>query len=180
VSALALWLAFTQVARADGTEADRLVPIVARVLSYERTLGARAGKTVDIVVLFDNANRTSVAEARAYEAAFEELEGTTIQGLPLQTRLVANGGQALERALGAGGDVVLVCTGLEGNLQAIIQQTRQRHALTIGMRREHVKGGTSLAVIIEQDKPKILANLSNANAEGVQLSAQLLRRSEIL
>jgi hypothetical protein len=167
-------------ARADASAADKLAPIVARVLSYERTLAQRAGRTVDVIVLFDKTNRASVEEARAFDSAFEELEGTTVQGLPLLAQQVANAPGALERALAAGGDVVLVCSGLESQLSVITRETRHRHALTIGVRREHVQAGTAMAVIIEQDKPKILANLGNANAEGVQLSAQLLRRSEIL
>jgi hypothetical protein len=179
-SLLAAWLVGSPLAQAQSASADRLAPIVARVLSYERTLAGRAGQAVDVIVLFDKANRTSAEEAKAFEAAFESLGGTTVQGLPLHAQMVAHGGTALERALAGGGDVVLICSGLEASLPAIAKDARGHHALTIGVRREHVQSVTSLAVIIESDKPKILANLSNASAEGVQLSAQLLRRSEVL
>jgi hypothetical protein len=37
---------------ADPSAADRLALIIARVLSYERTLAVRAGAAVDILVLF--------------------------------------------------------------------------------------------------------------------------------
>jgi 3D (Asp-Asp-Asp) domain-containing protein len=167
-------------AQADAGSASRLAPVVARILSYERTLPTRAGGTVDILVIYANGRPASEAEARAYTAALSRIAGSTIQGLPLRVNAAAYSAAALQSAIGSGVDVIVVCGGLEGQVNAIAQATRARQVLTVGLMREHVQQATSIAVVLEDGRPKIVAHLGHARAEGMQFSSQLLRLSEVL
>lgn len=167
-------------AAADAGAASRLAPVVARILSYERTLPTRAGGSVDVYVVFANGNGGSEAEARAYAGALARIAGSTIQGLPLRVTSGAYTPGGFASALGSGVDVVVVCSGLEAQIGAITQASRARQVLTVGLVRAHVEQATSLAVLIEDGRPKIVAHLGHARAEGMQFSSQLLRLSEVL
>lgn len=166
-------------AAADAGAASRLAPVVARILSYERTLPTRAGGSVDVLVLFANGNGGSEAEARAYASALART-GATIQNLPLRVSSGAYSAASLQSAIGAGADVIVICSGLEGQVSAIAQAARARNVLTVGLARAHVQQAASIAVVLEEGRPKIVAHLGHARAEGMQFSSQLLRLSEVL
>jgi hypothetical protein len=183
MTALALVCAFLVApfaVRADATSAGRLAPVVARILSYERTLPTRAGPVVDIVVLFANGNGQSQAEARAYTDVLSRMSGSTVQGLPIRAVAVGFSTSALQTAIAGGADVVVVCSGLETQVPAIAQASRARQVLTVGLMRDHVQQATSIAVVLEDGRPKIVTHLGHARAEGMQFSSQLLRLSEVL
>lgn len=166
--------------RADAGAAGRLAPVVARILSYERTLPSRAGGSVDIVVLFAPSAPDSASEGHAYTDALSRMVGSTVQGLPLRVSSVAYTPGALSSALGAGADVLVVCQGLDAQVSAIAQAARARNVLTVGLVRAHVQQATSVAVLLEDGRPKIVTHLGHARAEGMQFSSQLLRLSEVL
>lgn len=165
---------------ADAAEAARLAPVVARILSYERTLPSRAGGSVDIAVVFAPGSAESREEADAYSVALTRMTGNTVQGLPLRVSAVAYSASALAALVSGSADVIIVCSGLEGHVPAIAQATRARNVLTVGLMRAHVQQATSIAVVMEDGRPKIVTHLGHARAEGMQFSSQLLRLSEVL
>lgn len=167
-------------ARADAASAVRLSSVIARILSYERTLPGRAGATVDILIVHAPGNAGSSGEARAFERGLAALSSSTVQGLPVRASVVAYSPGAIENAAGQGADVVIVCSGLEGSLDSLVSASRRRRLLTVGVARDHAVRATALAVVLEDGRPKIIANLAHARAEGVQLSSQLLRLVEVL
>jgi hypothetical protein len=167
-------------ANADAGAAGRLAPVVARILSYERTLPTRAGASVDVLVVYANGNAQSEAEARAYTAALSRASGSSIQGLPVRVTLSAYSAGALQSSMGAGLDVIVICGGLEAQVAAIAQATRARQVLTVGLSRALVQQATSIGVVLEEGRPKIVTHLGHARAEGMQFSSQLLRLSEVL
>jgi hypothetical protein len=179
VIAMLLWLPRASAA-ADAGAAARLAPVVARILSYERTLPTRAGPTVDVLVVYANGQAASEAEARAYTNALASAAGRSIQGLPLRVSAAPYSASALSSAIGSGLDVIVICSGLEGQVSAITQATRARNVLSVGLARAHVQQAASIAVILEEGRPKIVAHLGHARAEGMQFSSQLLRLSEVL
>lgn len=177
--ACALIVAPTAV-RADATSAGRLAPVVARILSYERTLPTRAGPVVDIVVLYASGSAQSQAEARAYTDVLSRMSGSTVQGLPIRAVAIGFSSSSLQTAIAGGADVIVVCSGLETQVPAIAQAARARQVLTVGLMRDHVQQATSIAVVLEDGRPKIVTHLGHARAEGMQFSSQLLRLSEVL
>jgi hypothetical protein len=161
---------------ADAASAARLSAVVARILSYERSLPNRAGPAVNILVLHAGGNAASLSEARAFERGFASMTGSTIQGLPIQTSVMPySSGVIVE-----GVDVLILCAGLESQIDAITAVSRRRHLMSVGVERAYATRATALAVVVEEGRPKIIANLAHARAEGVQLSSQLLRLAEVL
>jgi hypothetical protein len=74
----------------------------------------------------------------------------------------------------------VICGGLEAQVGAIAQATRARQVLTVGLSRALVQQATSIGVVLEEGRPKIVTHLGHARAEGMQFSSQLLRLSEVL
>jgi hypothetical protein len=166
--------------RADASSAVRLSPVIARILSYERTLPNRAGGSLDILIVHAANNATSASEAAAFARGFGALSRSTVQGLPLRATIAPYSTGAIEAAAATGVDVVVVCSGLSSSLAALTATTRRRRMLTVGVERHHAVSATTLAVLMEEGRPRIIVNLAHARAEGVELSSQLLRLAEVL
>jgi hypothetical protein len=172
-------LAPSGVVRADRASAARVAPLVARVLLYERTLAARAGASVDVVVFHSDA-ASSVAEARGLEEAWTSMGAIEVQGIPVRIRTAPFSTARITQEIAAGADVVVLTIGLETNTAAVVDLARRRRVLTIGTTRTFAQNGTLLAVFIDGDRPRIAVNMAQVRASGTQLSAQLLRLCEVL
>ncbi|MBK6810139.1 MAG: DUF4154 domain-containing protein [Sandaracinaceae bacterium] len=165
--------------RADASSAARLSPVIARALSYERTLPSRAGGSLDILILHAANNASSQGEAAAFARGLGALSRSTVQGLPMRATVAPYSTGAIETGAANGVDVVVVCSGLD-LLSALTTTTRRRRLLTVGVERQHAVNATTLAVLMEDGRAKIIVNLAHARAEGVELSSQLLRLAEVL
>lgn len=155
--------------------------IVARALSYDRSLGERAGDTVVLLVLHKAGNEASVAAAKAWVEAFGSLEGTVVHGLPFKVVSAPWDPVAVKAQVeSAGVDALLACDGLEGDVAAIKSLARERHVLSAGSTRAFAEQGLSLAVVAEGDRSVIVVNLPASKAEGVAFSSDLLRLAKIV
>jgi len=166
--------------RADASSAARLSPVIARALSYERTLSNRAEGSLDILIVHAANNAASQGEAAAFSRGLAALSRSTVQGLPMRASVVPYSPSAIEAGAAEGVDVVVICSGLDSSLSALTAATRRRRLLTVGVERRHAVAATTLAVLIEDGRAKIIVNLAHARAEGVELSSQLLRLAEVL
>lgn len=166
--------------RADAASAARLSPVIARALSYERTLSNRAGGSLDILIVHAPNNAASQGEAAAFARGLAALSRSTVQGLPMRATMAPYSASAIETGAAEGVDVVVVCSGLDSSLSALTASTRRRRLLTVGVERRHAVSATTLAVLMEDGRAKIIVNLAHARAEGVELSSQLLRLAEVL
>lgn len=166
--------------RADASSAARLSPVIARALSYERTLPNRAGGSLDILIVHAANNAASEGEAAAFARGLGALSRSTVQGLPMRATVAPYSTAAIETGAANGVDVVVVCSGLDSSLAALTATTRRRRLLTVGVERQHAVSATTLAVLMEDGRAKIIVNLAHARAEGVELSSQLLRLAEVL
>jgi hypothetical protein len=161
---------------------SRQVVIIMRALAYDGNLKTRAGRAIDIAVLYKKGLSRSEQMAATMAKAFGALSTTQVAGLPITvSRLGYGGGEALGKSIDAGNiDLVYVCDGLEGDLPAIAEVTRRAHALTVGSRQDHVHGGLSLGVFQTEEKVIILLNLQASRQEGAAFAADLLRLASVI
>lgn len=161
---------------------SRQAVIVMRALAYDANLRTRAGEAINIAVLHKKGHAGSERMAGVMAKAFAVLESTQVSGLPISvTRLPFAGGEALKKAVSSGGiDLVYVCEGLESDVPAIIEVTREAKVLTVGSKAEHVEMGISLGVLEIDEKCTILLNLPASRQEGVSFAADLLRLARVL
>lgn len=164
-------------AAADAASAARIAPLVVRALAYERTLLARSGPSVDIVIFHAG---SSAGDARDLERAFASMGALEAQGRPVVVRRVAFSGGALAAEAAGEGDVFIVAEGLDSQLASIASAARRRRVLTIGLARSYVENGSLLAIYMVDGRPRIVVNMAQVRAYGTQLSSQLLRLCEVL
>jgi len=174
---LALALA-VPVAHAQGG-ASRVAPVLARVLSYDRTLTSRAGGQIDLVIVHSSGAPASGSQGRALSAAFEGLGHQTIQGLPLNVHLVD--GASGVGALPTGTDVLVVCDGVPGaTSNALFAHARSRHLLVVTLSRAALETHGAVAVFMEDGRPRIVTKMRHVQDTGIQLASPLLRLSEVI
>lgn len=156
--------------------------ILVRTLAYDANLHARAGRTVNIAVVYKKGLARSERMAVRMAKAFAALTSAEVAGLPLAAETVGYGGpELLLKTVEADGiDVLYVCEGLEADLPALAEIARREKALTLGSRAEHVRAGLSLGVFSGEGKTVILLNLSSSRLEGAMFGADLLRLATVL
>ena len=161
---------------------ERQAVILARALSYDTELPARAGSEILIGTLTRPGHAASEAMGAGMEKAFVRMATIKVQGRALLTRRVSYAGAAAlaDAVTRQGIDALYVCAGLDADLPAIIDLARKRKFLTLGSHHEQVVRGLSLGVFAVEGKPVIVLNLTAARNEGASFSPELLRVARVI
>jgi hypothetical protein len=169
--------------RADGgVLATRQAIIILRVLPYDANLNARARQSINVAVLHRRGHAESERMAETMAKAFGALASRPVAGLPVQvSRIPFTSIDALKKYFDSAGiDLVYVCQGLESELPAIADVTRQMRVLSVGSSQEQVQKGLSLGVFEIDEKCTILLNLPASRLEGVAFGPDLLRLAKVI
>lgn len=156
------------------------MPILVKVISFDRRLRARAPDSVVIGVLMQRGNRASVL---AHDEAVEILTapGTTIDGIPVRVITFDLDRQSI-RDVFANEDLThLYVTPVRAvDIGALASGARAAGITTMTGVAEHLTRGLSLGVGLRGGRPKILVNMAASRAEGADLSAELLKLAELV
>lgn len=171
--------------RARAQDADtpaRVAVIALRTLAFDWKFEARVGDQVDVGLVFDPANKASKAALSAYKAAVASLKEAKLRGRAVRWSPVPLDGEKLPdsettRRL----DMVLVMDGTPAKAIAAVRDFCRKHQVTsIGLRREDAIAGLSVAVLVQDKRLKLLVNRKASIAEGMSLSAEVLRLAEVI
>lgn len=167
---------------AESTTAARRAVIMARALSYDTSLAARAGAAVVLAVLFKQKHADAEKAADLATSAFKPLESLKVAGLPFRTLTTPFTDAAeLEQIIDKEGiDALFLCDGLESELASIKDVTRRKKVLTTGTSDAQVRQGVSLAVVADGTKLTILVNLPQSKEEGATFGSDLLRVARVV
>ncbi len=161
---------------------DRQAAILARAFSYDYSLKQRAGESVTLVLIYRAGNGGSESSADAWARGFKPLEGAKVAGVPFT--VVRHAFESAEKLKGfaqeKGADILLVCDGLESDLSAIKEVSREKKLLSVATREPYLQRGLSLGVFMEGERHAIVINLSAASQEGVTFSSDLLRLAKVI
>jgi hypothetical protein len=161
------------------TPTQRKAAVLARALSYERTLAERAGSTVDIMMV--HAGGAGLDEAQGWTSAFGSLSAVKVAGKKLATHTAVIGPE-MTGALASGEiDVIITC----GDIAAVLVEevgsvTARNKVLSVGTRRSQVEQALTFGVVEEGGKLQMLVNLRAAKREGVRFSSKLLKLAEVI
>jgi hypothetical protein len=159
--------------------ADLQVPLILKVLTYDRHFEAKAGRELFVGVVYDQADPDSLKAASSIFETLLRFSGKTIKRLPIRQQLVpvAN----LTRIVPAMGiSVLYVAPGNARNLAALTRFSQENHVTTVTGVPDYVRQGVALGIDVAQDRPQILINLASSKAEGSEFDASLLRISTIV
>jgi hypothetical protein len=159
---------------------DVQLPILLKVLTFDRKLATRAPDEVVVAVAFQGGNRASVV---AKDAALRILRATPqlAEGVPLRVVTVDLDDTTLDVAHAAERITHLYLTPLRAtDVRGIAGWARKAGITTMSGVTRHVENGLALGVGMRGGRPRILVNVEASRLEGAELSAELLKLAEIV
>jgi hypothetical protein len=159
---------------------DVQLPILLKVLTFDRKLATRAPREAVVAVAFQGGNRASVV---AKDAALRILRATPqlTEGVALRVVTVDLDDTTLDAAHAAGPITHLYLTPLRAtDVREIATWARKAGITTMSGVTRHVESGLALGVGMRGGRPRILVNVEASRLEGAELSAELLKLAEIV
>ena len=159
--------------------ADLQVPLILKVLTYDRHFESKAGRELFIGVVYDQADPESLKAASSIFETLLRFSGKTIKRLPIRQQLVPMAN--LTRVVPAMGiSVLYIAPGNARNLAAVTKFSQENHVTTVTGVPDYVRQGVAVGIDVAQDRPQILINLVSSKAEGSEWDASLLRISTLI
>lgn len=181
-SVLAALLAGPALAESMPVPAGAQVPILMKVLTYDRQFDAKAAGTLVIGIIYSPADSVSAKATDQISDTLFGFAGKTVRKAAIKYFQIEYSGAAdLEAFVKAKGvNVFYLAPGNDKVLPAILKVSQARGITTLTGVPEYVKRGVSVGVGMAQDKPQILINLPSARSEGSEFDANLLRIATVI
>jgi hypothetical protein len=162
--------------------ADRQVPLLLKILTYDRRLETRVGQHLVIGII---RSPTSAVSAKACEEVFAVLQsylGKTVKQIPLDYQWSDYSGaeKLLAWAKAKKVGVFYVAPGNEKNLVAILKVGQENGISSMTGVPAYVERGVAVGIGERQAKPQILINLESSRREGSEFDASLLRVATVV
>jgi YfiR/HmsC-like len=161
---------------------ERQVPILFKILTYDRNFEKRAGAELVIGIVYDPSNLDSAKATTDLGNALYQSKDKTVKQLPVKYYTIEYTNNAeLERIVKQKGiSVLYIAPGNARNLTNLVQLSQDLHLTTLTGVPDYVRRGASVGLALAQDKPQILINLQSTRAEGIQFDASLLGLATIV
>jgi hypothetical protein len=151
------------------------VPLLLRILSFDRNLARRRAGDLVVAVLYQSRNRSSLAIAEEVTLLLGSLSSTEAVGIDLDK--VTD----LRAALAQSGGQVLYVSPLRGvEISGIVRVSRGAGVTTVTGVPRYVEEGISIGLDLKAERPEIVVNLEGARAEGADFTAQLLKLARLV
>lgn len=169
---------------AQGAEVpvETQVPILFKMLTYDRTLAERSGETIHLGILSVPGNEASRNGAAAFADVLRAQQDKTVRGRPFAFVTVAyRDGTDLPAVLAEQDvDVLYVPRGCGGVLDEVRSAARASGVLTLAADADDVRDGLSIGLELKDDRPRIVVNLEALHQEGHDLESRALRLCEVI
>jgi hypothetical protein len=158
------------------------IPILVKILNFDRKLSERAGGGLVIGVLFQSRYRTSARVAEEVcqtllvlpAGAFGALESSCVA-------IDLDATPSLDSALKQQRVQVLYVSPLRAfPLENVVAVSRAGRILTLTGVPRYVETGLAIGVGMKGDRPEIVINLAASRAEGADLTAHLLKLARVV
>jgi hypothetical protein len=155
------------------------LPLLLKVMSFDRHLRARAAGTLVIAIAYQSGYRAS---ADAKDEAWRLASNTRqIDGMPVSVIAIDLDREELPAALARGQVVLLYVAPVRGiDIKDLVQVARAARVRTITGVVRYVESGLSVGVRLRGNRPRIVVNLASSRLEGAELAAELLKLAEVL
>lgn len=162
--------------------ADLQVPLILKVLTYDRHFESKAGREVGIGIVYNPEEPDSVAAANQIFETLFRFADKTVKRLPIRRYLLEySSPEKLERSISEREiSVLYVAPGNAKNLEVITRLSQARSVTTTTGVPDYVRRGVAVGIGLSDDRPQILINLASARAEGSEFDASLLRIATVL
>jgi hypothetical protein len=180
--AVSLCCASTLAAQEVAVPVDVQVPLLAKVLNFDRNLTVGAADEVVLGVLYQSRYRTSANVADEVKDAVRKLPGGVIGGRRVRTVAIdLDETMNLASTLTRQQVTVLYVTPLRAaDLHAVAVACRASQVTTITGVPTYVETGLAIGIGTKGERPEIVVNLAASRAEGADFNAQLLKLARIV
>jgi len=157
---------------------DLQLPLILKVLTYDRHFEAKANGELVVGVVFEQADPDSLKAASTVYDTLLRFSGKTVKRLPMRFNLVPIG--SLERSVEQLKiNVLYIAPGNARNLERLTRFSQANGITTATGVPDYVKRGIAVGIGVSDDRPQILINLPASKSEGSEFDASLLRIATI-
>ena len=158
------------------------VPILVKILNFDRNLPERAGGRLVVGVLFQSRYRTSANVAREVCRTLLDLPAGALGALGISCVTIdLDAGSALDSALQRNGVQVLYVSPLRAvSLDDVTAVSRAARITTLTGVPRYVETGLAIGLDMKGERPEIVINLAASRAEGADLTAHLLKLARVV
>lgn len=158
------------------------IPILLKVLTYDRNFEKNVGDTLVIGILYDSQDDDSKKIKEKVSDVLDSLSGKTVKNVPFTyVDLDYSSKNSLKNSIESKKiDVLYLAPGGIWYLKSIVQISQKYKILTITGVSDYVKEGISVGIGLKEKKPEIWINLSSAKAEGSDFTANLLKLCKVI
>jgi hypothetical protein len=162
--------------------AERQVPLLLKILTYDRQLEVKAGRELVIGIVCSPLSPASAKAREEVLASLDTFVGKTVKKLPLQFwwQDYTNPDKLAAWVKAKRISVLYVSPGNEKNLPAILKISQENRVTSITGVPDYVERGVAVGIGERQAKPLILINLASSKLEGSEFDASLLRIATIV
>jgi hypothetical protein len=161
--------------------AELQVPLLLKILTYDRNLESRAKAELNIGVVFDPADPASVKAKNEVADILTKVADKTVKKLPIKfVSIEYKTLPELETTVRSRHVNLLYLTPGLRNVEELIRFSQANRITTATGVRSFVERGVAVGVGVRQDKPEILINLPSSRSEGSEFDASLLRIATVL
>jgi len=158
------------------------IPILLKVLTYDRNFEKKVGDTLVIGILYDSQDDDSEKIKEKVSDVLDSLSGKTVKDVPFTyVDLDYNSKKSQKNSIESKKvDVLYLAPGGIGHLKSIVQISQEYKILTITGVPDYVKRGISVGIGLKDKKPEIWINLGSTKAEGSDFTANLLKLCKVI
>ncbi len=166
-------------ADAPGVPAQVQAELLAKLASYDRNFGDRAGAKARVLLVVKSGDAKSKYFGASLKGALDNV--AQIGGLPHEELQVTyeGGAQLAARCRAAKAAVVYVMPGLEGEIESIRSALKGVDVLSVSAVPENVPDGIVIGFELVSGKPKILVNLPQAREQNVSFKSDVLKLMKV-
>jgi hypothetical protein len=158
------------------------VPILVKILNFDRNLAERAGGRLVVGVLFQSRYRTSANVAKEVCRALQGLPAGVLSTIELSCVAIdLDATSALDSALRLNRVQVLYVSPLRAvSLGDVSAVSRAARITTLTGVPRYVEIGLAIGLDMKGERPEIVINLAASRAEGADLTAHLLKLARVV
>lgn len=158
------------------------VPILVKILNFDRNLPGRAGDRLVVGVLFQSRYRTSANVAGEVCRTLQDLPAGALGALGISCVAIdLDASSALDSALKRHRVQVLYVSPLRAvSLGDVTAVSRSAGITTLTGVPRYVETGLAIGLEMKGERPEIVINLAASRAEGADLTAHLLKLARVV
>jgi hypothetical protein len=157
------------------------VPLLLKVLSYDRALNRNGSGDLVLAVLYDAANSTLTAARTAFTRAVRASDVAVVNGRTIKVVEINVAAGHVGTAMKEKGVTAAYLTpGLDARLEQLVRAAVEAQVTLMSGSERYVKQGVAVGVGAAGGKPEILINLRTARTAGADLPAPLLKIATVI